>query len=428
MTSATRKITPNPVYAAGGEQGVEQIVRECIRRIEKREEEVRAFVHFDPEGALAQARALDALAPAQRGPLHGMPVAIKEVYDVKGLKCAWGTPIHANRVPGNDAWAVAALREAGAVIMGTAVSTEYALATVGPTRNPWDSSRTPGASSSGPAAAVGAGMVPVAIGSQTIGSIIRPAAYCGVFGFKPSWGCIDGTGAMPLSEPLDHVGILAAEMKDLHAVFSVLRQGPDIGDRAEADMPHRLKVHVITEIGNEPLTPAALSAIERAADVFASLGREVIRTALPRELAADDGLLKIILCRDMARHHGRDRDRSGDRMSERVRSMIDRGRAISDAEYTKAREQADGFASRLEDILGPGGLFLTAATTGVAPLSAHGTGSRGPQWLWTLTGMPAVTVPCGNVDGLPIGVQLVAIRNNDAAVLSAAGQLSESLA
>ena len=427
LTSATKKITPKPVYSGGRKQAVKQTVRECIRSIEKREPEVRAFVQFDPEGALAQARALDALAPAQRGPLHGMPVAIKEVFDVKGLKCAWGTPIHANRMPETDAWVVAALREAGAVIMGTTVSTEYALATTGPTRNPWDSSRTPGASSSGPAAAVGAGMVPVALGTQTIGSIIRPATYCGVFGFKPSWGRINDTGAMPLSKPLDHVGILAEEIKVLHAVYSVLRQGPDIGERTGLEMPDGLKVHVITEIGDEPLSLATLSAIERAADVISSLGHEVIRTTLPRAFATDDKLLKIILCRDMARNHGHDRDHSGDQMSERIRSMIDKGRGISNAEYAEAREQADEFSTHLENIIGTGGLFLTAATTDVAPLSTQGTGSRSPQWLWTLAGMPAITVPCGNVDGLPIGVQLVGTRENDALVLSAAEHLSEAV-
>lgn len=429
MTSATDKITPNPGYAGGGEQAVEQTVLACIRRIEAREPQVRAFVHFDPDGALAQARALDALARALRGPLHGMPVAIKEVFDVRGLKCAWGTPIHANRVPESDAWVVAALREAGAVIMGTAVATEYALATAGPTRNPWDSSRTPGASSSGPAAAVGAGMVPAALGSQTIGSIIRPAAYCGIFGFKPSWGSIDDTGAMALSETLDHVGILASDFRDLRCIYSVLRRRPGAGAGAGSEYHENgpRKVHVLTDIGEEALSPTAVAAIDRAADVFKSQGCEISQLTLTAEFADGDAILKTILCRDMALHHGGDRDRAGAQMSERVRTMIDRGRGIGEVEYRQARERAAALATRLEEMIGPEGAILTGSTIDVAPLLTQGTGSRAPQLLWTLVGMPAITVPCGMADGLPIGVQLVCARGNDDLVLMAAGRLSEDL-
>jgi len=401
------------------------VVRACIRRIEEREPDVRAFVQFDPDGALVQARALDALAPEERGPLHGLPVAVKEVIDVRGLHCAWGTAIHRDRVPKSDARVVAALREAGAVIMGTTVATEYALSTPGPTRNPFDPTRTPGASSSGSAAAVGAGMVPVALGSQTIGSIVRPAAYCGVFGFKPSWGTIDDTGAMPLSEPLDHLGLLAGTIEDLRAVFEVLRQDRGGCDAGGREPPESLHIHVVMEVGDEPLGPASVSAIEQAASHFKAQGVEVIPDKLPGDGHADDELLKLILCHDMARHHGGDRDRAGDRMSERVRSMIDRGRKVTRAEYEAARAKASEIAVRLEDRIRPGGLFLTAATIDVAPLATHGTGSRAPQRLWTLAGMPAITVPRGKADGLPIGVQLVAPRGNDVSLLSAARLLGQ---
>ena len=427
MTSVTRNTTSNPVCADGREQSAEQNVQDCIRRIEDREPQVRAFVHFDPEGALTQARALDALAPGRRGPLHGMPIAIKEVFDVKGLKCAWGTSIHANRVPETDAWVVAALREAGAVIMGTTVSTEYALATAGPTRNPWDALRTPGASSSGPAAAVGAGMVPVALGSQTIGSIIRPAAYCGIFGFKPSWGTIDIAGSMALSEPLDHVGILASDFRDLQCIYSVLRRRPDSGSVSESHEKGLGKIHVLREAGEEALSPTVLGAIDRAADVFKSQGCEVSQMTLDAEFADGDAILKTILCRDMARHHGCDRDRAGDQMSERVRTMIDRGREIGEAEYGQAREEAAALAARLEDMIGPEDVILTGSTIDVAPLITQGTGSRSPQLIWTLVGMPAVTVPCGMANGLPIGVQLAGVRGNDDLVLLTAERLSKDI-
>lgn len=427
VTSATKKITPDRQTAEEGKNTAEEVVRDCIRRIEDREPQVRAFVHFDPEGALAQARALDALAPGRRGPLHAMPIAIKEVFDVKGLKCAWGTSIHADRVPETDAWVVAALREAGAVIMGTTVSTEYALATAGPTRNPWDSSRTPGASSSGPAAAVGAGMVPVALGSQTIGSIIRPAAYCGIFGFKPSWGAIDVAGSMALSEPLDHVGILTSDFRDLLSIFSVLRRRSEADSVSEYHENGSIKIHLLTDIGEEALSPTALAAVDRAVDVFKSQGCEVSQVTLDAEFADSDAILKTILCHDMARHHGGDRDRAGDRMSERVRAMIDRGRGIDEAEYRRAREHAAALATRLEEIIGPESVILTGSTIDVAPFLTQGTGSRAPQLLWTLVGMPAITVPCDMADGLPIGVQLAGVRGNDDLVLLTAERLSKDI-
>ncbi len=426
MSSATTKITPVPPLSSGGEQSAEETVRESIHRIEEREPEIRAFVQFDPEGALAQARALDALRPEERGPLHGMPVAIKEVFDVKRLKCAWGTPIHANRVPETDAAVVATLREAGAVIMGTAVSTEYALATVGPTRNPWDSSRTPGASSSGPAAAVGAGMVPVAMGSQTIGSIIRPAAYCGIFGFKPSWGTIDNGGSMPLSPALDHVGILSADLGNLCNIYSVLRRTPGTASTGKNKDHDFVKVHVLTEIGEEVLSPTAVAAIDTAADIFISQGYQVPRLTLAAEFSNADAILKKILCHDIARHHGDDRDRAGDHMSERVRTMIDRGRKISGDEYRQALEEVSVLAAHLEEMIGHDGVVLTGSTIDVAPPLTQGTGSRAPQLLWTLLGMPAITVPRGMSDGLPIGVQLAGARGNDDLVLLAAERLGKN--
>ena len=200
----------------------EALVAACLERVAACEPEIKAFVELRPDRALAEARARDREAAEARGSLHGVPVAVKEVFDVAGMLCTWGTPIHRGRMPSVDAAAVARIRAAGAVIVGTTVSTEYAVWAAGPTVNPYDPGRTPGGSSSGSAAAVATGMVPFALGSQTIGSVVRPAVYCGVLGMKPSKGAISNAGAMPLSPFLDHVGFLARNTEDLALACQVL--------------------------------------------------------------------------------------------------------------------------------------------------------------------------------------------------------------
>lgn len=405
------------------ESFAERAVSACIERIRAREDDVRAFVQFDPDGALAQARALDGMTPARRRPLYGLPIGVKEVFDAAGLRCSWGSPIHATRVPERDCTAVMKLKDAGAVVMGTTVSTEYAISRPGPTRNPFDPARTPGASSSGSAAAVGAGMLPLALGSQTIGSIIRPATYCGVLGFKPTWGTIDGSGAMPLSEQLDHPGLLAREIGDLRAAFAVLRQDTPPPRRDPEDDAGPDRVHMLQDGGGEPLAPSTIAALARARQEFEARGIEVVEARLPEDIGDTEEILRTILCRDMARHHGGDRDRAGDSMSQRVREMIDLGRNVLDSDYAEACSEAHAIAARLDAMVGDREIILTAATLDVAPLASEGTGSRAPQRLWTLAGMPAAAVPCGMDGGLPIGVQLVAARGQDDLVLASAGLL-----
>src|SRR5712691_8817100 len=209
---------------ARGVISAEDYIRACLGRIAVVESEVRAFIHLDPEHALTQARALDRhKADGGRiGPLHGVPVGIKDIFDTADYPTECGSPILAGRRPDADATAVAKLRQAGCVIIGKTVTTEFAYFHPGKTRNPRDVKRTPGGSSSGSAAAVAAGMVPLAIGSQTNGSMIRPAAFCGVFGVKPSHGLISRAGALTLSRTLDHVGAFARSIEDLALILDVL--------------------------------------------------------------------------------------------------------------------------------------------------------------------------------------------------------------
>lgn len=376
---------------------------------------LHAFRQIDAERLRADAAVLDALPVEKRGSLFGMTVAVKEVFDVSGYVCGWGSPIHDGRRPMADAAAVARLKAAGAVIAGITVSTEYAMSRPGPTTNPFDLLRTPGASSQGSAAAVGAGLVPAALGSQTIGSIIRPASYCGCIGFKPTWGAIAVDGSMPLSAPLDHVGFLAADPNVAEALLDVLMPGPD------SELPET--GIVLAPWYREATAPAVRDAVTDATDKLAAKGVPFRADTLPAWIADTEAeTLDRLLTHDMARHHGGDFDAQGDLMSERVRDFIRRGRAVKAAAYEEALARREDIAAGLDAWIGEG-IVLMPATTDVAPLRSDGTGPREPQRLWTLAGLPAMTVPFAMAGGLPIGVQIVARRGADRRVMAVARQL-----
>src|SRR6266478_6503986 len=233
MTDAFVKLTATDAGAeiARGAISAEDYTRACLDRIEAVDGEIKAFVHLDREHALAQARALDEHR-AQRhsiGPLHGIPVAVKDIIDTADHPTEFGSPIGSGRRPRHDATVVARLRAAGAVIIGKSVTTEFAYYHPGPTRNPHDHARTPGGSSSGSAAAVAARMVPLALGSQTNGSVIRPAAFCGVFAVKPSHGLVSRAGVLALSRKLDHIGAFARSLPDLALILEAIA-GQDHAD------------------------------------------------------------------------------------------------------------------------------------------------------------------------------------------------------
>ncbi len=381
-----------------------------------RDQSLRAFTRIDPVRLREDAAVLDAMPAAERGPLHGVLMAVKEVYDVAGYECAWGTQIHAGRVPTTDAAAVAKLRAAGALVAGITVSTEYALSRTGPTVNPWDETRTPGASSQGSAAAVGAGLVSLALGSQTIGSVIRPAAYCGCVGMKPTWNAIDVHGSMPLSGPIDHVGLMAADVSLATTALQVL--APDM--RRSGGPAQIVCLQPWFDEGCDPLIWAA---VENASVRFRQAGFGVSEGTVPAWIADHEKVaLDTLLAIDMARNHGADYDRAKDDMTDRLRDYIERGRAMSDDDYQRAMSARAEMATAWDALLGES-VAMMPATTGIAPLIEDGTGSRAPQRVWSLLGCPAVSVPVGFVDGLPVGVQLVGGRGRDHAVLAAARHL-----
>ncbi|MGC1816884.1 MAG: amidase [Casimicrobiaceae bacterium] len=408
--------------------GCEELTRACLDRIARLEPTVQAFVDLQPEAALQRARELDRSKPQEDQALYGIPVAIKEVFDVAGYRCAWGTSVHAARIPGHDAEAVARLKAAGAVILGTAVSTEYAIAAAGPTTNPQDPSRSPGGSSSGPAAAVAAHMVPLALGSQSIGSIIRPSVYCGVMGLKPTRGAISNRGAMPLAIELDQAGPIARTPEDLVlACRALFAKDPlDAGSRAvpvpNLSSPARQIVEIVGPL-RERVQPASREAVERALSACTKAGLPVRRTELAPEFERIDDVVWTLICRGVAVHHGGDYDRAANLMSPRMRELVERGRAITAAQHQAAVELAGGFAAFLNGLLPAGSVAVQAAVDDVAPLHADGTGSPLLQGLWTAAGFPALSMPCGTVEGLPVGVQLAAAPMQESTLLTVAATL-----
>jgi len=398
----------------------EEIVRSCLDRIDARDGDIQAFVDVRHDLALEQARRLDQLDV--KIPLHGVPVAVKDTIDVAGFRCSWGTAIHEERIATRDAAVVTALKNAGAVIIGTTVSTEYAIARSGPTRNPHDLSKTPGGSSSGSAAAVAARMVPLSLATQTLGSIVRPSIYCGVFGLKPTYGRISTEGMMPLSGPCDHLGPMTRSLADIRTSFSVMTGGA-WRDRP-ADAISSLKVLCIDGPFADRIETPTRDALNLARAAFEFNGYKTQAVTLPDRFSNLKTCFENIVFRDMARNHGGDVDSHPDLASEHFHRVVNHGRRVSDADYQAALREAAYFREYLEGLLDSQTVILAPATDGTAPMYSDLTGSQMLQSLWSVVGMPAIAVPTGTVNGLPIGIQLVASHQQEQLLLQAAEKLA----
>jgi Asp-tRNA(Asn)/Glu-tRNA(Gln) amidotransferase A subunit family amidase len=419
---------------ANGDMSAQDYIGACLQRIEEIDDKVHAFVHLDPKEALAQAKALDErrINGKPLGALHGVPVAIKDIFDTADYKTECGSPLLKGRQPMHDCTVVARLRSAGAVIIGKTVTTEFAYFHPGATRNPHDLQRTPGGSSSGSAAAVAAGMVPLAIGSQTNGSVIRPASFCGVYGVKPTHGMISRHGVLSLSKKLDHVGVFARTLADSALILEVLA-GYDEND--EDTRPLAAPAFLET-LGEDPPLPPLLAFVRtpvwdkadgecRAAfeKLAKSLGDRAVIFDLPEPFAGAWDDQRVIMATDMAHNFGALVERGGEASSQQLRDLIAEGNKTNAQRYLAAREHAKRYATGLAEIFKEYDAILTPSAPGIAP-KGMATGNPAFNSLWSLTGLPAVSLPLlSGEGGMPIGVQLVGSAGDDARLLRTANWL-----
>ena len=418
-----------------------QLVQACLDRVREVDGDVQAWAFLDPEYALAQARAADDFRGSGRplGALHGVPVGIKDIIDTGDMPTENGSVLHAGRTPSRDASAVAMLRGAGAVIMGKTVTTEFATSHPGKTRNPHNPSHTPGGSSSGSAAAVAAGMVPLALGSQTTGSTIRPASYCGVYGFKPTHGLIPRSGMFQLSRTLDHVGLFARGVEDIALLMEELAAY----DERDPDSRPRPRIPYRAVAAEEPplapmfgfvRTPRWPDVDADAKAAFAELMEQLGSRVEELELSgvADEAWQwhAAVSGPEIAISLRAEWESGRDRLSPALQSRIERGRAVSAWDYLRGRAViAELNASFTELFEQRYDAIITPAATGTAPAGLASTGDPAFCSMWTLCGMPALSVPLmQGENGLPLGVQLVGPRYGDARLLRTARWLVDKIA
>ena len=426
---------------AAGTIKSEDLVRDCLDRIDSHEENIQAWQHLDADTALNEAQTRDDLRARgiPTGRLHGVPIGIKDIMDTAYIPTERGSPIYEGRVPKTDSIVVERLRSAGAVIMGKTVTTEFAVMHPGKTRNPFDSDRTPGGSSSGSAAAVASYMVPGSLGTQTNGSIIRPASHCGVVGFKPTFGMIPRTGILMLSQVLDTVGVFARNVGDAALLAEVL-MGADAGDAdtaalaavpplsliADQEPQMKPRLAFARSPAWEQTEPETREAFDELCDALQNF---IVDMPIPEDCTHAVEQHRLIMNADLAHYLRREYETHGERISDTLKPLIETGRTVLSMDYARAMTFKAALTEAVEEMFEDVDAIITPAATGEAPLHpATGTGNPVFCTFWQFCGLPSVSLPLlQGPNGLPVGVQVVGRRGDDGRLLRTANWLMKSL-
>ncbi len=400
----------------------EALLRACLERIDARESAVQAWKFLDRDQAMARARALDR-GPIQ-GLLHGLPVGVKDVFDTFDMPTEYGSPIYEGHRPVSDAAVVALTRRAGGIILGKTVSTEFATFYPGPTRNPHNLAHTPGGSSSGSAAGVADFMMALAFGTQTAGSVIRPASYCGVVGYKPTYNTLPRAGFKPDADTLDTVGVFGRKVADVALFTAALTGRPEL--HSAPDAPARIGLCRTHEWNRAK--PETVAVLENAASRLSAAGARVDELQLPERFA---GLLQAqitVLWYEVAHNLADEFTRHKDQLSAQLRERCEKGFACDPKVYASALALGRECRTRLADAFGGCDVLLAPSAPGEAPAGLASTGDPVMNQVWTFLHAPCLTVPAGRgPNGLPVGVQVVGRIGDDARTLAAAQWVQEQL-
>ena len=392
----------------------EAVVRACLERIEKREPEVKGWAALDPDFVLRQARTCDA-SPV-KGPLRGVPFGVKDIIDTADLITEMGSPIYRGRRAGRDAACVAQLRAAGAIVLGKTITCEFAGLTPSETRNPHDLAHTPGGSSAGSAAAVADFMVLAAFGTQTGGSVLRPASYCGVVGYKPSYGLVSRDGIKFAAESRDTIGLIARSVDDVDILAAVLTGRAPTTSGANAP-----RVGLCRTPLWESATPAAMNAVEQTAQRLWAAGAQVRDVLLPENFQDLAVARTVINPYERARAMAYEWNTKRELISDKLRNTIEQGLKISDAEHIAALRALKAYREALAPVFEGVDILLAPCVAGEAPKGFDTTGDTQFQEFWTALHVPTISLPTHKGPaGLPLGVQLVAPLYEDARLLGAA--------
>jgi len=417
-TAAARKLATREISAVA-------LLEDCLARIAAREPVVHAWTFLDPDAARRRARELDAQGPA--GLLHGIPIAVKDLFDTCAMPSSYGSPIYAGHRPAADASSVALARAAGAIVVGKTVTTEFATFHPGPTCNPHNPLHTPGGSSSGSAAAVADWMVPLAFGTQTAGSIVRPAAYCGVVGYKPTFGTVNRVGVKMISDTLDTIGALARTVPDVALFVAALTDRPELLIERPLRRPPRVGLCRTQQWDHAQ--PETVTAFEEAARGLDKAGASVRDIVLPAPFAELVDAQIAIMVHEVAKSLSYERLVHRDMLSVEMIAMIDAGLAVSPARYDAARISAQRSRLALAQVFADVDVLLAPSTAGEAPQGIAATGDPLFNRMWTLLHAPCIHLPSAiGPRGLPVGITIVGPIGGDRETLLAADWIHARLA